>query len=114
MVTRQQVHLCLLFWQPFFHLSSYFYVYFFFSTSGFFLFLQFDGHNFQSFLTSLYLVLMGFCLFGALCLSVIVGIKQLFVACVPNAIEDCSCEAVNREDLATAITEVYEDEHSNL
>jgi uncharacterized protein (UPF0254 family) len=54
---------------------------------------------------------MGFSLLPALCLPVVIGLEELLVTSVPDAVEDGSGQAVYGEELAATVAEVYEDEH---
>jgi hypothetical protein len=111
---KQLARLSLLSSQLSFHLSVLFHSYLLISTCGFLFFLEFDRNNFKPFLAGFNLGLMGFGLLTALYFPVVIGIEEFLVAGVPNAIEDCSCQAVDGEDLAAAVAEVYQDEHSKL
>jgi hypothetical protein len=57
---------------------------------------------------------MCLCFLGELHLPLIIGIEQFLVAGLPDAIEDCSCKAIDGEDLPAAIAKVNEDKHFEL
>ena len=41
----------------------------------------------------------------------VVGVGELFVAHLPDAVEECGGEAIDGEEFSCSIAEIYHDEH---
>ena len=104
-------HLFLLSWHPSYHLSKYYYFYLLLCTLSFLLFFNFIINSFELLLIALYLALMSFCFLGKKLLFGVVGLEQLSIAGLPNAIEQSSSQTVYCEDLATTVAEIDQDKH---